>query len=90
MIKLVIDMMGGDNGSKATVGAVEEFLKEIKDCELICVGDEKELESLKGKVTIVPSTEIVPMESTVMQAMKMKDSSMYKAVNTVLSVKIAS
>ena len=84
MIKLVIDMMGGDNGSKATVGAVELFLKEIKDCELVCVGDETELAPLKDKVTIIPSTQIVPMESTVMQAMKMRDSSMFKAVNAVL------
>ena len=87
MVKLVIDMMGGDNGSKATIGAVELFLKEVKDCELVCVGDEKELEPLKGKVEIIPSTEIVPMESTVMQAMKMRDSSMFKAVNAVLSEK---
>ncbi len=87
MVKLVIDMMGGDNGSKATIEAVELFLKEISDCELILVGDEKELEPLKGKATIIPSTQIVPMESTVMQAMKMRDSSMYKAVNAVLSEK---
>lgn len=87
MVKLVIDMMGGDNGSKATVAAVEQFLKEVKDCEIIAVGDENELASLEGKVTIIPSTQIVPMESTVMQAMKMKDSSMYKAVNAVLSEK---
>ena len=87
MVKLVIDMMGGDNGSKATVGAVKEFLKEIKDCEIVAVGDENELAEIKDQVTIIPSTQIVPMESTVMQAMKMKDSSMYKAVTAVMSEK---
>ena len=87
MVKLVIDMMGGDEGSKATIGAVETFLKEIKDCEIVAVGDENELAPLKDKVTIIPSTQIVPMESTVMQAMKMRDSSMYKAVTAVMSEK---
>ncbi len=85
MVKIIVDMMGGDNGSKATIEAVDNFLKEIKDCEIVAVGDENELAPLAGKATIIPSTQIVPMESTVMQAMKMKDSSMYKAVNAVLS-----
>ena len=82
MVKLVIDMMGGDNGSKATVEAVNRFLEEIKDCEIIAVGDEKELESLKDKVRIVPSFSVVPMECSAMQAMRMKDSSINIAVNT--------
>lgn len=87
MIKLVIDMMGGDNGAKATIPAVERFLNEIKDAQIVAVGDEKLLSSLQGKVTIIPSQSVVPMECSVMQAMRMKDSSIYKAVNAVLSEK---
>lgn len=89
MIKLVIDMMGGDNGSKATVGGVKKFLNDIKDCEIIAVGNKEELKSLEGvdRVSIIESKDVVPMECSVMQAMRMKDSSVYKAVNAVLSEK---
>ena len=34
MINLVIDMMGGDNGFKATSEAVKQFLKENDDAVL--------------------------------------------------------
>lgn len=87
MFKLVLDMMGGDNGVKATIAAVSKFLENVKDCEIIAVGDEKELESLKGKVTIVPSQSVVPMECSVMQAMRQKDSSVFKAVSAVNEMK---
>ncbi len=87
MIKLVIDMMGGDNGSKPTVEAVNRFLNEINDCEIVAVGDESQLSSLNKKVKIIPSQSVVPMECSVLQAMRMKDSSVYKAVNTVLTEK---
>ena len=87
MFKLVLDMMGGDNGVKVTVEAVNKFLASVKDCEIIAVGDEKELESLKDKVTIIPSQSVLPMECGVMQAMRQKDSSVFKAVSAVNEMK---
>lgn len=83
MIKLVIDMMGGDNGVKATIEAVNHFLDTVNDAEIIAVGDEKELEPIKNRVKIIPSSTIVPMECSVMQAMRDKESSIYKAVKAV-------
>ena len=83
MIKIVIDMMGGDNGLKATIGAVNRFLNEVNDAEIIAVGDEEALSHLKDKVSIVPSKSVVPMECSVLEAMRMKDSSVYQAVNAV-------
>lgn len=85
MVKLVIDMMGGDNGSKATVDAVKKFIEEVKDAEVIAVGNEEELESIKNmeRVKIVPSKTVVPMECSVMQAMRAKDSSIYQAVTSI-------
>lgn len=81
MIKLVIDMMGGDNGPSATVEAVNKFLKDYDDVEFVCVGEEDKLTSLaKERVKVIPSTTVVPMECSVMQAMRMKDSSINKAV----------
>ena len=51
-MKIVIDTMGGDNGSNATVGGILKFLESHKDVEIIAVGDEKELEPLKDKCKI--------------------------------------
>ena len=86
-MKIVIDTMGGDNGSSAPVGGILKFLEEHKDVEIIAVGDEKELEQLKGKCEIIPSTSVLPMECSVMQAMRDKESSMYKAIDAVLEQK---
>lgn len=85
MVKIVVDMMGGDNGAKPTIAAVSKFLKDHDDVEIIAVGDEKVLEPIKDKVKIIPSTTVAPMECSVMQAMRDKESSVYKAVNACLS-----
>ena len=84
-MKIVIDTMGGDNGSNATVGGILKFLDSHKDVEIIAVGDEKELEPLKDKCKIIASSSILPMECSVMQAMRDKQSSMYKAIDALLN-----
>lgn len=85
MVKIVIDMMGGDNGSKPTIAAVQQFLNDVTDAEIVAVGDEQELSVFKDnpRVKIIPSQSVVPMECSVLQAMRMKDSSVYKAVTAV-------
>jgi len=85
MVKIVIDMMGGDNGSKITIPAVQKILKDYSDIEIVAVGDEKDLSLFNEnpRVKIIPSQTIVPMECSVLQAMRMKDSSVYLAVNAV-------
>lgn len=83
MVKLVIDMMGGDNGAEATIGGVKKFLESHKDVEIVAVGDEKVLEPIKDLVKIIPSQSVLPMECGVMQAMRQKDSSVFKAVSAV-------
>lgn len=84
MVKIVVDMMGGDNGYEVTIEAVKNFLANHDDCEIIAVGDEKVLEPIKGIVSkIIPSQSVLPMECGVMQAMRQKDSSCYKAINAV-------
>lgn len=77
-------MMGGDNGAEATIEAVKNFAHKHDDCEIIAVGDEKVLEPIKNVVSkIIPSQTVLPMECGVMQAMRQKDSSVYKAVSAV-------
>ena len=85
MVKIVVDMMGGDNGATPTIAAVEKFLLDHDDVEIIAVGEEKVLEPLKGKVKIIPSTTIAPMECGALQAMRDKESSVYKAVTATIS-----
>ena len=86
-MKIVIDTMGGDNGSTAPVGGILKFLEEHNDVEIIAVGDENELTALNGKCKIIPSTSVLPMECSVMQSMRDKESSMYKAIDAVLTEK---
>ena len=87
MVKIVVDMMGGDNGYKPTIAATNKFLVDHDDVFIYAVGDEKILECYNGndRVKIIPSTSVAPMECSVMQAMRDKESSVYKAVNAVLS-----
>lgn len=83
MVKLIVDLMGGDNGYKATVEAINKFVSEHEDCEIVGVGDSAVLSDLSKKVRVIPSSTIAPMECSVMQAMRDKESSVYKAVSNV-------
>lgn len=83
MIKIAIDMMGGDNGSAATKEAVRRFLKDHNDVELIVTGKKEELSDLTG-VTLIEANEVITMEAGVMEVLRKKDSSMVKAIRAVL------
>ena len=85
MVKLIVDLMGGDNGYKATVEAINIFVSEHDDCEIVGVGDPAVLSDLSEKVRVIPSSTIAPMECSVMQAMRDKESSVYKAVSNVIT-----
>lgn len=80
MSKLIIDAMGGDNGSKAVVEAVLNYLAKKPDTLFTVVGKKEELTLLEGKAEIVDARDVVPMEAGALEAMRMKDSSMYKAI----------
>ncbi len=81
-MKIVVDAMGGDNGSKIVVDALIEFTKENPNIEIVVVGDVDELQPLKDVCRIVPSQSQVPMDATALDVMRMKDSSMMIAINT--------
>lgn len=85
MVKLIVDLMGGDNGYKVTVEAINKFVSEHDDCEIVGVGDPAVLSDLSEKVRVIPSSTIAPMECSVMQAMRDKESSVYKAVSNVIT-----
>jgi len=87
MITLVLDMMGGDLGSSATCAGALDFLSENNDCKLICVGKIEETDSLKENknITLIDARDIVPMEAGVLEVMRLKDSSMMKAIDTLIN-----
>ena len=57
-MKIAVDAMGGDNGSKPIVEAIKEFLKENKDVEIIAFGKEEELQELSSICRVVKRKEL--------------------------------
>lgn len=88
MIKMVIDTMGSDNGSKATTAGILRFLKLHDDVEIYAVGKIEELESLKDnkRVTLIDARDVVPMEAGALEVMRMRNSSMLVAINKFLEI----
>ncbi|MBE6143883.1 MAG: phosphate acyltransferase PlsX [Erysipelotrichaceae bacterium] len=83
MIKICVDCMGSDNGSKATVGGIKNFLKTHKDVQIIAVGRKEELTELESysQVEIVDVPDVVPMTVSPLEVMRARKSSMYQAIN---------
>ena len=82
MYKIVVDAMGGDNGSSIVVDAIKQFLKDNKDVEITVVGKQEELEFLKDICRIIDARDIVPMEAGALEVMRLKNSSMMMAIKT--------
>lgn len=86
-MKIVIDMMGGDNGTSTTIEATKLFIKDHKDATMYLVGDETLLRNeFAGvdNVIICPSKTIVAMDADPMSALKDLDSSLMVSVKTYL------
>lgn len=82
MTKIIVDAMGGDNGSSIVCEAVINFLKENKDVEVCVVGKKEELTSLENICRIIDARDIVPMEAGALQVLRLKNSSMMVAIKT--------
>ena len=80
MIRIAVDTLGSDNGSKDIVSGILDFLKDHDDVEIYAVGKKEELTRLEGKCVIVEAPDIVPMEAGPLEVMRMKNSSMYQTV----------
>ena len=79
MKNIIVDTLGGDNGSAPIIEAIKSFLNDNNDCHIVAVGNKDELSSLEGKCEIVHAPDIVPMEAGPLEVMRMKNSSMYVA-----------
>ncbi len=85
-MNIVVDMMGSDNGSKVTVGAIKEYLKDHNDINFICVGNEEELKELENtkNVKLVYSKTVCKMDEDPLDAMRKTDSSLVMATNELM------
>ena len=76
-MRIAVDTLGGDNGSSVIVKAIIEFLAKHQVAEIVAVGNKDELKELEGKCEIIHAPDIVPMEAGPLEAMRMKNSSLY-------------
>ena len=81
-MKIAVDAMGGDNGSSVVIEAIKQFKKDYPDDELIVFGKKEELEDLSSICRVVDAPDIVPMEAGALEVIRMKNSSMCKAIST--------
>lgn len=87
MISIAVDAMGGDYGEKPIVEGVIEALKQRK-FHAILVGDEKILKPLipskfSSYISFEQSEQIFPMQESATEALKHKQSTIYKAIELV-------
>ncbi len=87
MTKIAIDAMGGDHGPEPIIEGVVQALEE-KTFVPILVGDKEEILSLlpqyyADKVEVVEAADVIAMSDQATNALKRKDSSIYKAVELV-------
>ena len=80
-MKIVVDAMGGDLGPSVICEAILNFLKDHPEVEITAVGKKEDLSSLQTACEIVDAKDIVPMNAGALEVMRMKESSMFKAVD---------
>ena len=81
MIKLAVDAMGMDKGSKVAVDGILDLLEAYKDEELTVFGNKEELALLEGKCNVVDCKEVMGMEDGALAILRKKETSMIKAVD---------
>ena len=87
MIKISIDAMGGDFGPEPIIEGVVQALEEKRFLPIL-VGDKTEILSLIpqyyiDKIQIVEASDVISMSDQATNALKRKESSIYKAVELV-------
>ena len=81
-MKIAVDAMGGDYGSQVVVQAIKDYLNEFPNDKIVVFGKKEELQELASLCRIEDAPDIVPMEAGALEVIRMKDSSMCKAINT--------
>lgn len=77
MVKLAVDMMGGDDAPHIVLEAVEKAVQDFDDLEIILFGDEKQCHLNHPRVEIRHTTEEISMEDEPVRAIKRKKRQLY-------------
>ena len=86
MVKIAVDMMGGDDAPGIVLDAVEKAVEDFKDLEIILFGDESQYNLSHERIEFRHCTEKIEMEDEPVRAIKRKkDSSMVKMAEAVKS-----
>src|SRR5699024_4839503 len=86
MVKIAIDMMGGDDAPGIVLEAVEEAVKDLKDLEIILFDDQNKCDINHERVEVRHCTEAKTIEDEPVRANKRKkDSSMVRMAEAVKS-----
>jgi len=89
MLRIAIDAMGGDFGPEPIVeGTIQALLASKKEFHAILVGDSAVIkpmipQGLLKKVSFVETCDVIDMHESATDALKRKESSIYKAVDLV-------
>jgi glycerol-3-phosphate acyltransferase PlsX len=85
MVTVAVDMMGSDLGPEELSKGILDYLHINPEIHFICFGDPDRLDLLKDQtnVEIVKTTQVVPMETGTLGFLRLKDSSMYQAIQAV-------
>ena len=86
MVKIAVDMMGGDDAPGIVLDAVKKAVEDFKDLEIILFGDESHYNLSHERIEFRHCTEKIEMEDEPVRAIKRKkDSSMVKMAEAVKS-----
>lgn len=86
MVKITVDMMGGDDAPGIVLDAVKKAVEDFKDLEIILFGDESQYNLSHERIEFRHCTEKIEMEDEPVRAIKRKkDSSMVKMAEAVKS-----
>lgn len=84
MVKIAVDMMGGDHAPNIVLEAVEKAVHDFEDLEILLFGDETQCHINHPRVHVHHTTEQISMEDEPVRAIKRKkDSSMVKMAEAV-------
>ncbi len=88
MLKIAIDAMGGDFGPEPIIDGLIAALKNNNTFTAIAVGNKSELNALipsnfKSRIEILHSNDVISMHDSSTDALKRKESTIYKAIELV-------
>lgn len=84
-MKIALDVMGFENNISEAIKATRKFVKKYNDVNVILVGDSKQIKPLikENEFEICHAKDVIQMNTSPIQALRMNESSMYKAVELV-------